>query len=146
MTDNPARPEPSERLLETLLTETLAIWKSGRWWATYTDEGRAACLRQARIAARDLLNILAAHPSEVPAEVADYWRQVGAAEALDLLADLVVKATEFGEQDGGFIASYIMPTGPIHRAIPFLQERGITVRPGFDLRAAAVADSTGDPS
>jgi hypothetical protein len=53
---------------------------------------------------------------------------------VDALADCVVKATEYGEQDGGFVANYIMPTGPIHRAIPLLEEFGVTVRPGFDGR------------
>lgn len=52
----------------------------------------------------------------------------------DALADCVVKATAYGTQDDGFVANYIMPTGPIHRAIPLLQHYGITVRPGFDGR------------
>ena len=55
-------------------------------------------------------------------------------EAAALLADVVVKCTEYGEQEGGFVASYIMPTGPIHRAMPWLQDHGVTVRPGFDGR------------
>jgi hypothetical protein len=55
---------------------------------------------------------------------------------LDALADCVVKATEYGTQDGGFVASYILPTGPIHRAIPLLQQYGIDVSPGFDGRRA----------
>lgn len=54
--------------------------------------------------------------------------------ALDMLADMVVKATEYGTQDGGFVAMYLMPTGPIHRAIPYLEAHGIIVRPGFDGR------------
>lgn len=61
-------------------------------------------------------------------------------QAEALLADTVIKATEYGEQDGeqdgGFVAMYIMPTGPIHRAIPWLDNRGINVRPGFDGRKA----------
>jgi len=57
-------------------------------------------------------------------------------EAKALLADLVFKATDYGTQDGDFVANYILPTGPIHRAIPWLQERGITVRPGFDGRTS----------
>lgn len=61
------------------------------------------------------------------------------------LADCVVKATEYGSQDGGFVASYILPTGPIHRAIPLLQELGVTVRPGFDGRAAALPERTAVP-
>lgn len=56
------------------------------------------------------------------------------ATALDMLADLIVKCTEFGSQDGDFVAMYLLPTGPVHRAIPFLEQRGITVRPGFDGR------------
>ena len=57
-------------------------------------------------------------------------------QAVDLLADMVVKCTEYGSQDGGFVANYIMPTGPVHRAIPWLQQHGVTVRPGFDGRSS----------
>jgi hypothetical protein len=53
------------------------------------------------------------------------------------LADTVAKATDYGVQDGEFVAAYILPTGPIHRAIPLLSELGIDVRPGFDGRRAA---------
>jgi hypothetical protein len=53
---------------------------------------------------------------------------------IDALADCVVKATPFSEQEEGFVATYLMPTGPLHRAMPLLQEFGITVRPGFDGR------------
>lgn len=59
-------------------------------------------------------------------------------ELIDALADCVTKAVEYGEQDGGFVAFYLLPTGPIHRAIPLLQRHGITVRPGFDGRNAEV--------
>ncbi|MFG1898704.1 hypothetical protein ACGFIP_32320 [Micromonospora zamorensis] len=55
-------------------------------------------------------------------------------ELLDALADCVTKATEYGEQDAGFVALYLLPTGPIHRAIPLLERHGIIVRPGFDGR------------
>jgi hypothetical protein len=50
------------------------------------------------------------------------------------LADTVVKATPYGEQDGDFTAFYIQGTGMIHRAISMLQPYGIDVRPGFDGR------------
>jgi hypothetical protein len=56
------------------------------------------------------------------------------ARAVELLADLIVKCTEYGVQDGEFVAMYLLPTGPVHRAIPWLEERGIIVRPGFDGR------------
>lgn len=59
------------------------------------------------------------------------------AKTRDALADCVVKATEYGTQDGGFVAMYLLPTGPIHRAIPMLDAVGINVRPGFDGRKAA---------
>lgn len=65
-------------------------------------------------------------------------RRVTPEDAVDLadaLADCVTKAVEYGEQDGGFVAMYLLPTGPIHRAIPLLERLGITVRPGFDGRA-----------
>lgn len=53
-------------------------------------------------------------------------------ELLNALADCVVKATEYGEQDGGFVRNYILPTGPIHRAIHLLDRAKVTARPGFD--------------
>lgn len=71
-------------------------------------------------------------------QVDRYWPMVE--RLLNALADCVVKATEYGEQDGGFVAVYILPTGPIHRAIPLLQELGITVRPGFDGRPGTVGN------
>lgn len=50
--------------------------------------------------------------------------------AVDALADVVAKATDYGTQDGDFVASYLLPTGPIHRSIPLLEQRfGVTVRP-----------------
>lgn len=42
-----------------------------------------------------------------------------------LLADVVQKATPYGTQDGDFVASYLLPTGLIHRAIKYLTEHGI---------------------
>lgn len=45
--------------------------------------------------------------------------------ALYLLTDIVQKAIPYGTQDGEFVASYLLQTGPIHRAIAFLQQRGI---------------------
>ncbi len=54
--------------------------------------------------------------------------------AVALLADIVVKSTDFGQDADGFITHYVMPTGPMHRAIPWLQNHGVTVRPGFDGR------------
>lgn len=53
--------------------------------------------------------------------------QERATEAMSLLTDIVQKATPFGSQDGDFIANYLLPTGPIHRAIPFLQGLGVPV-------------------
>lgn len=62
-------------------------------------------------------------------------------EATDLLADMVVKCTEFGTQDGDFVSAYILPTGPVHRAIPWLAERKVHVRPGFDGREVMPDDT-----
>jgi len=64
------------------------------------------------------------------------------AEAKDLLADLIVKSTAYGTQEGEFVALYIIATGPLHRAMPWLEQRGIVVRPGFDGRAARPAAFT----
>lgn len=46
---------------------------------------------------------------------------------LHLLADVAAKATPYGEQDGGFVATYILPTGPIHRILAALGEHGRSV-------------------
>lgn len=51
-------------------------------------------------------------------------------QLIDALADCVAKATDYGIQDGGFVVMYLLPTGPIHRAIPLLERMGVTVRPG----------------
>lgn len=75
--------------------------------------------------------------NDVPALLAEL------AEARNLLADLVIKATEYGTQDGDFVASYLLPTGPLHRAMPWLEQRGIVVRPGFDGRKLAAAFGAG---
>lgn len=55
-------------------------------------------------------------------------------ELRGLLADVVQKATPYGTQDGDFVASYLLPTGPIHRAIKYLKEHGV----------ATVAESDGE--
>ena len=41
----------------------------------------------------------------------------------------VVAAANVGAIDGedGFVESYNLPVGPIHKAIPFLQEQGIVI-------------------
>lgn len=65
------------------------------------------------------------------AVLADRDKQRDRAQRMqDALADVVTKATDYGTQDGEFVANYLLPTGPIHRAIPLLQEFGVTVRPG----------------
>jgi hypothetical protein len=47
----------------------------------------------------------------------------------NLLLARIVAAANLGAIDGqdGFIESYNLPVGPIHKAIPFLNEQGITV-------------------
>lgn len=50
-------------------------------------------------------------------------------QLIEALADCVAKATDYGTQDGSFVAMYLLPTGPIHRAIPLLERMGVTVRP-----------------
>jgi hypothetical protein len=55
----------------------------------------------------------------------------GADPLVDALADVVVKCAAYGEQDGGYVFLYLLPTGPIHRAIVLLGERGVIVRPGM---------------
>lgn len=46
-------------------------------------------------------------------------------ELRQALADCVVKATDYGTQDGDFVAMYLLPTG----AIPLLQRHGVIARP-----------------
>ena len=50
-------------------------------------------------------------------------------KVLKALSDCVAKTTNYGEDEDGFMQIYIMPTGPIHRAISLLAEFGIHVRP-----------------
>lgn len=76
------------------------------------------------------------HLTDAPADADDLAAEVG--RLTGALTDLVVKATPFGTQDGDFIATYIVPTGPIHRAIPILDAHGIHARPGYDPRTAAL--------
>jgi hypothetical protein len=61
------------------------------------------------------------------------------------LADLVVKAAPYGEQDGDYVFVYLLPTGPVHRAIVLLQEHGVIVRPGFDGRLTHSPEQTVTP-
>jgi hypothetical protein len=65
-------------------------------------------------------------------------------ELADALADCVAKATPSGAQDGDFVATYILPTGPLHRAMPLLEGLGVIVRPGFDGRTAEPRVTGGD--
>jgi hypothetical protein len=48
-----------------------------------------------------------------------------------LLQDIVDKATPYGEinEPGGpYVASYLLPTGPIHRALAYLRDGAIPAR------------------
>lgn len=45
--------------------------------------------------------------------------------ALELLADIVRSAKPRGEDEDGRVLYYWIPTGPIHRAVPFLDQHGI---------------------
>lgn len=56
------------------------------------------------------------------------------AKVVTNLADVVASGRVEGEDADGFIRWYLLPTGPLHRAIPLLQEHGLTIRPGFDGR------------
>jgi hypothetical protein len=115
-----------------------------------SETGEHASVRRTeieqRLQATDAMpssNLVAAMYSDDVRWLLERWDEVQVAESdahvqgqllAHVLADCVVKATEYGEQDGGFVASYIMPTGPLHRAIPLLAQHGIDVRPGFDGR------------
>lgn len=48
----------------------------------------------------------------------------------NLLADVVTRATPYGEDEDGFVEAYLSGVGAIHAAIPALAEYGIHVRPG----------------
>lgn len=58
-------------------------------------------------------------------------------QAMDLLAE-VVAAANLGAVDGddGFVESYNVPVGPIHKAIPFLAEQGIVVTSDGQVRVS----------
>lgn len=60
-------------------------------------------------------------PGRVPVTSSDL--EALGREVVDLLVDIIQKATPYGIEDGDFVANYILPTGPIHRALAFL--RGI---------------------
>jgi hypothetical protein len=62
-------------------------------------------------------------------EIAEDRLQQQLDAALAILAAVVREATDYGTDRDGFVAAYVLPTGPIHRAIPFLEARGIVVRP-----------------
>lgn len=82
----------------------------------------------------------------------DYPDRYGNCDCVDEMIDAVLKQTDYAEVrklqgqanyllsrivaaanisaiegKDGFIQGYDMPTGPIHKAIPFLQEQGIAV-------------------
>jgi predicted HAD superfamily Cof-like phosphohydrolase len=58
-------------------------------------------------------------------------------ELLSALTDLVAKSANYGETADGFVHAYIVPTGPMHRAIAVLGSQGVHARPGFDPRGTA---------
>lgn len=56
-------------------------------------------------------------------------------QLLDELAKAVIAAAQFDyRDDDGDHCAYLMPTAPLHRIMPLLEQRGIVVRPGFDGR------------
>lgn len=48
-------------------------------------------------------------------------------EALEIIAHIVSQANVNPVGDGDFVERYDMPVGSIHKAIPFLQRRGIVI-------------------
>jgi hypothetical protein len=110
----------------------------------------AAARYQAGASLRIIATELGAHPTTIRNRLKSAGvplrppgQPIGRARLIDALADCVVKATEYGKQDGGFVAYYLLPTGPIHRVISLLQELGVTVRPGFDGRHKPTTDPQG---
>jgi hypothetical protein len=77
-------------------------------------------------AARSLVPELLAEVEKLRAVAAKDRRLSGQA---NLLLARIVAAANLGAIDGadGFIESYNLPVGPIHKAIPFLHEQGIVV-------------------
>lgn len=59
----------------------------------------------------------------------NHWRVASEVDAAQALLACVSGAYEYGVQDGEFVAAYVTPTGPIHRAIVVLQALGIVARP-----------------
>jgi hypothetical protein len=78
--------------------------------------------REAYYAAPDMVRELVAEVERLSAD----RRLSGQA---NLLLARIVAAANLGAIDGsdGFIESYNLPVGPIHKAIPFLQEQGIVI-------------------
>lgn len=85
-------------------------WVDPKWHAHLLDEDTNDAER-----VRDAIRALAVHR-----------RLSGQA---NLLLARIVAAANLGAIDGadGFIESYNLPVGPIHKAIPFLNEQGIVV-------------------
>lgn len=58
-------------------------------------------------------------------------------EANDLLARIVAAANVSAiDGEDGFIESYNLPVGPIHKAIPYLARQGIVVTADGQIRRA----------
>ena len=57
------------------------------------------------------------------------WREATSTDVVLALQDCVTGSYEYGTQDGNFVAAYVAPTGPIHRAITVLQANARIVNP-----------------
>lgn len=64
---------------------------------------------------------------------------------LYLLVDVASKATPYGGQDGGFVAMYLLPTGPIHRILSTLGQYGRSVPLPPGLLGSELLNTVGRP-
>jgi hypothetical protein len=87
-------------------------------------------------AAPQLVQELADEVERLRAESAKHRRLSG--QANYLLARIIAAANLSAiDGDDGFVASYNLPVGPIHKAIPFLNEQGIVVTNDGQIKNAA---------
>jgi hypothetical protein len=125
------------------LIESIAQWlgerESTHLWPEIHESDKA-CYRDA---ARHLLETVGGGidvHAELVAERNTHRKLSGQA---NYLLARIVAAANIGAIDGsdGFVESYNLPVGPIHRAIPFLSEQGIVVTLDGQIRNASKAEA-----
>lgn len=108
--------------LKAALTEALRAHKP----KLFADDDQFAVLADVLLALPGVAVVDAGDLEKLRSEMATHRRLSGQA---NYLLARIVAAANLGAIEGkdGFIESYSLPVGPIHKAIPFLNEQGITV-------------------